>query len=98
MLRCPACSSKKVVKNGHIHNGKQRYKCKDCGRQFIYGATNKRISDDTKRRIDKLLLERLSLAGIARVEDVSETWLQAYVNQKYAEVEKQVQVEEKKGG
>ena len=88
MLRCVACSSKQVVKNGHIHNGKQRYRCKSCGRQFVYGATNKRISEETKAQIDKLLLEKLSLAGIARVLDVSETWLQQYVNQKYANVRK----------
>ncbi len=97
MLRCVACSSKQVTKNGHIHNGKQRYRCKSCGRQFVYGATNKRISDETKAQIDKLLLEKLSLAGIARVLDVSETWLQGYVNQKYAEVEKQVAVNVEKG-
>ena len=98
MLRCVACQSKQVIKNGHIHNGKQRYRCKSCGRQFVYGATNKRISEATKAQIDKLLLEKLLLAGIARVSDVSETWLQGYVNKKYASVEQQVSVEEKKGG
>ena len=98
MLRCPSCSNKQTVKNGHIHNGKQRYRCKRCGRQFVYGATNKRIGDETKGQVHKLLLEKLSLAGIARVLDVSETWLQARVNKKYASVEQQVQVEEKKGG
>lgn len=97
MLRCVACSSKQVIKNGHIHNGKQHYKCKSCGRQFVYGATTKRISEQTKAQIDKLLLEKLSLAGIARVLDVSETWLQGYVNQKYASIEKQVAVAAKKG-
>ena len=79
-----------MVKNGHIHNGKQRYRCKSCGRQFVYGATTKRISEETKQRVDKLLLEKLSLAGIARVLDVSETWLQGYVNKKYAIVEHRV--------
>lgn len=97
MLRCPSCSSKQTVKNGHIHNGKQRYRCKSCGRQFVYGATNKRIGDETKQRVDKLLLEKLSLAGIARVLDVSETWLQGYVNKKYANVEQRVSVKAKKG-
>ena len=97
MLRCPRCASKTTVKNGHIHNGKQRHLCKSCGRQFVWGATNKIISDETKERIDKLLLERLSLAGIARAMDVSETWLQNYVNQKYASVERKVAVPAKKG-
>jgi hypothetical protein len=37
---------------------------------------NKVIEQATKDLIDKLLLERLSLAGIARVTGVSELWLQ----------------------
>ncbi|WP_420805869.1 transposase-like zinc-binding domain-containing protein [Neosynechococcus sphagnicola] len=32
---CPSGASSHTVKNGHIHNGKQRFKCHDCGRQFI---------------------------------------------------------------
>ena len=72
--------------------------CKDCGRQFVLNPTKKTVTEKTKERIDKLLLEKLPLAGIARVIDVSETWLQAYVNEKYEAVEKQVQVKAKKGG
>ncbi|CAA9363137.1 MAG: hypothetical protein AVDCRST_MAG93-7774 [uncultured Chloroflexia bacterium] len=88
----------KTAPSGPVRNGKQRYRCKSCGNQFIYGATNKRIRDETKQQVDKLLLVKLSLAGIARVLDVLETWLQGYVNKKYASVEQRVQVEEKKGG
>ena len=98
MLRCPECEGERTVKNGHIHNGKQRYLCKDCGRQFVENPQFRKIGDETKRKIDKLLLEKLPLAGIARVEDVSESWLQAYVNEKYEAVEKHVQVKAKKGG
>jgi hypothetical protein len=43
-----------------------------------------------------LLLEKLPLAGIARVCDVSESWLQEYVNHKYAAVPKTVSVSSKK--
>lgn len=47
--------------------------------------------------IDRLLLEKLPLAGIARAVQVSETWLQGYVNEKYKEVAKAVKVRAKKG-
>jgi hypothetical protein len=47
--------------------------------------------------VDRLLLEKLPLAGIARAVQVSETWLQEYVNAKYQKVEKQVKVPVKKG-
>jgi insertion element IS1 protein InsB len=43
----------------------------------------KPISAETKALIDKLLLERVSLAGIVRVTGVSAQWLQDYVNEKY---------------
>ena len=95
---CPSCDSASVVKNGFIHNGKQNHLCKDCGRQFVENPQNKVISDETKVLIDKLLLEKIPLAGIARVTDVSEVWLQGYVNEKYASVPREVHVWAKKRG
>jgi len=97
MLSCPSCGSDHVVKNGRIHNGKQNHRCRACGRQFVQNPTQKRISQETKELIHKLLLERLPLAGIARVTDVSETWLQHYVNQLYQAQEQQAQGASKKG-
>jgi transposase-like protein len=86
------------VKNGTIHSGKPKWKCKECGRQFVVNPSHRRISDDTKQTIDKLLLERISLAGIVRVTGVSLRWLQYYVNAKYATVPRSVSVTEQKRG
>lgn len=97
MPSCPKCQSKKIVKNGHIHNGKQRFRCKDCSRQFVENPVFRIIDDETKTKIDKLLLEKIPLAGIARVEGVSESWLQAYVNDKYATVKQTIEIDSKKG-
>ncbi|WNN90265.1 IS1 family transposase [Gloeocapsopsis dulcis] len=97
MPACPICASSQTVKNGRIHNGKQRFKCHECGRQFVEHPQKKVIDQNTREWIDRLLLERISLAGIARVAQVSEQWLQSYVNQKYAQVPRQVQVTPKKG-
>jgi len=98
MPDCPLCESSQTVKNGHIHNGKQRFKCHHCGRQFVERPTKKVIDPATRALIDRLLLERISLAGIARAAQVSEQWLQTYVNEKYAKVPRQVQVTPKKRG
>ncbi len=95
-LNCPKCQSNQISKNGKIHNGKQNYKCRECGRQFIEHPTKKYITEETKLLIDRLLLEKISLAGIARVTDVSEKWLQDYVNAKYDKIPKQVIVSQKK--
>ena len=86
------------MRNGHIHNGKAKFACKACRRQFVENPVQKPISDETKQLIDKLLLERLSLAAIARVCGVSKRWLQSYVNAKYAAVEQTVQVPVQKNG
>jgi IS1 family transposase/transposase-like protein len=98
MPNCPSCESKDVVKNGFIHNGIQNHKCKACGRQFVEAPRQKIISEETKALIDKLLLEKIPLAGIARVCEVSETWLQDYVNRKYEAIPQQVNVSAKKKG
>ena len=31
---CPHCSSKKIVANGHPHNGKRQFYCKSCNKYF----------------------------------------------------------------
>jgi transposase-like protein len=98
MPACPICASAKPVKNGRIHNGKQRFKVHDCGRQFIEQPTKKVVDQAMRELIDRLLLERISLAGIARAAQVSEQWLQTYVNEKDAKVPRQVQVTPKNRG
>ena len=92
----PDCGSNHIVKNGIIHNKKPKYKCQSCGRQFVENQTNKVISSQTKDLIARLLLEKISLAGIARTTDVSQKWLQDYVNNKYSSIGRIVKVKPKK--
>jgi hypothetical protein len=54
------------------------------------------ISKEKRELIDRLLLEKISLAGIVRATGVSERWLQYYVNQKIGAVNRVVQVTSKK--
>jgi IS1 family transposase len=74
-MNCPDCNSQNIKKNGHIHNGKQNYQCKECGRQFAENSKKKIISEFEKKIIENLLKERISLRGICRVIGVSLTWL-----------------------
>lgn len=98
MKICPDCHSNNCVKNGAIHTGKPKNQCNDCGRQFVADPENVPISEATKDFIDKLLLEKIPLAGIVRVTGVSEHWLQNYVNEKYEKVPKQLVVRDKPKG
>ena len=95
MMNCPNCCSNYIVKNGSLGNGKPKFKCNTCGRQFVENPKKKPISDSTKQLIDKLLLEKIPLAGIARVTGVSERWLQGYVNNKYSQLPQEVNVKKR---
>jgi insertion element IS1 protein InsB len=91
-MHCPYCHSTDTVKNGSNAVGTPKSLCKTCSRQFVENPKNPRISDEQKQLIDKLLLEKISLAGIARAVGVSKRWLQTYVNNKYQCVSQCVKV------
>ena len=95
-MKCTRCQSEKIIKNGSIHNGKQKYECKDCRKQFVENPENRTVSSETEVLVDKLLCERIPPAGICRVAGVSAAWLQNYVNKKYESVPEQVNVSDKK--
>ena len=85
-LKCPKCQSGVIKKNGTIHNGKQKYECLSCHRQFVENPENKVVSDDTKERIRRALLERVSLEGLYRIFDVSMPWLLQFMEKIYEEL------------
>ena len=89
---CPRCCSQHTFRNGRIHNKKLKYQCQDYQRQFVEKPTKKTIDQETFELIDRLLLEKIPLAGIARATQVSETWLQEYVNAKYAHIARKIKI------
>ena len=95
-MECPRCKSDRVVKNGSVANGKRKNPCRDCGRQFVSNPQKQPVSDGTKEWIDRLLLEKIPLAGIAGVCRVSESWLRKYANRKYDSIEKRAKVKKKR--
>jgi len=90
-MKCPRYASRQISKNGIRDNYKQNDRCNECGRQFVENPSGHyRISEETRRFVDRLLLEKLSLAGIVRAAKVSESWLQRYVKQKYQQIPRNV--------
>lgn len=83
-MNCSHCNGENTKKNGHTHYGKQNYFCHDCKKQFVEGGQDWFVSQSDKSMINKLLLERISLAGICRVCDVSGQWLLTYIKELYA--------------
>jgi len=81
-MKCPNCQSENTVKNGYNRNKKPKRLCKDCKRQFVENPEKKYISQEERERVDKLLLERVSLRGICRTVCVSMPWLLQYIKKK----------------
>ena len=96
-MQCPKCGSSAVVKNGSIANGKKKFSCKECSRQFVENPERRRITDAEWRIVDRLLLEKISTAGIARAVLISKRWLQIYVKKKRDEVRRKAFQMSKKG-
>lgn len=71
LVKCPACGGAKIVKNGFRPSGKQNYKCRGCGRQFVENPTETQISALVWRFVFAALNERVSLRAVARIFGVS---------------------------
>jgi len=85
-MTCPTCGSHDISKNGTSHRGKQNYKCRDCGRQFVDDPQWQPKPKETKALVNRLLQEKIPLAGIARATEVSASWLQGHANAVYEAV------------
>ena len=67
LMNCPKCESSLTIKNGSRKNEKQNFKCLSCGRQFVANPSpHYQIPQETMDLVDRLLLEKIPLAGIAR--------------------------------
>ena len=61
---CPSCGQQEVSCNGQTRHGKQNYKCRNCGRQFVLDPLWKAITPEQYGLIERMLLERISLYQI----------------------------------
>ena len=46
------CGSHRVMKNGHIHMNKPRWRYKDCNRQWVENPSKRVISEELHQTID----------------------------------------------
>ena len=90
-ISCPNFCSQKEKKNGSIHTGKQKYQCVSCNKQFVKNPQNKIIPEDTKERIRRSLLERVSLEGICRIFDISMPWLLGFMEKTFQSLPENLQ-------
>ena len=89
---CPRCEESDYKKNGKTHQGKQNYRCRRCGREFIRELDHDPVSPEQQELVKKLLLERISLRGICRVVGVNLDWLLTFLVSLYEELPEHLNV------
>lgn len=78
---CPKCSSPNTKKNGHRPDGKQTYKCIDCGRQFVAIYDSVGYPLQVKECCLKLHSRGMSMRSIERATGVCHTTVRTWVKQ-----------------
>ena len=72
MPKCKNCNNEKTVKSGFVR-GKQRYKCKECGYNFVEGdaRTNERIA---AKKAMCVILYSLGKGSYNMLAKIFDTW------------------------
>ncbi len=78
-LKCVHCQSKKLVRNGHAPNGKQKYTCRSCGRHSRENPTPNAYSLAEREQILRTYPERSSLRGRQRTFGLARNTVTAWI-------------------
>jgi transposase-like protein len=81
-LTCPHCHNENLVKYGHAPDGRQRYRCKNCGKQHRENPRTNAYSQDTHEIIIKASQERSSLRGLQRSFGVDRHTISGWIKKK----------------
>lgn len=75
---CKFCDYIKYVKNGFVH-GSQRYKCKQCGANFIEGDRRQKYTSADHLKVIKLYLENCGIRTIERLTGVRNSQISKWI-------------------
>ena len=79
-MNCPKCKSNQNKKNG-FRRGKQSYKCKNCGTQYVINPSFRSYSPQIKQTSIEMYLNGMGFRGIERVTGVHHTTIINWVKQ-----------------
>ena len=87
VMTCVKCGSDQVAKNGHRHH-KQRYVCKDCGKQFAEEYSARGYPPQVKQQCLELHQQGMSFREIERQTGVSHNTVINWVRQSSTDIGK----------
>ena len=92
-MECPKCKSSQHKKNG-LRRGKQSYRCKDCGYQFVENPIARGYSVEIKELCLKMYLNGMGFRAIARVTEIDHGTIINWVREKGEKLSDEPQEEE----
>ena len=79
-MHCPKCKSSQRKKNG-FRRGKQSYRCKNCGCQYVENPKPKGYLPEVKQLCLKMYLNGMGFRAIARVTEIDHTTIMRWVEE-----------------
>jgi transposase-like protein len=79
---CVYCQSAKLRKDGISRQGKQRYRCGECGRRSCENPTPRGLAEEKEAAILAALNERMSQRAVARTFKISRNTIAALIEKK----------------
>ena len=79
-MDCPKCQSCQKKKNG-FRRGKQSYRCKSCGFQYVEHPRSQGYSKEVRQICIKMYLNGMGLRGISRVTQISHTTILNWIRE-----------------
>lgn len=92
-MNCPNCGSTEINKNGRCR-GKQNYRCKNCGRQFVESRSLKGYSEDAKQICLKMYRDGVGFRAIERATGISHNTIINWVKRAESESDQPSETEE----
>lgn len=76
--KCKKCRGVHYVKNGYVY-GKQRYKCKGCGCNYVEGDERRKYTLEDRLKVLKLYLENCGIRTIERLTGVRNSQISKWI-------------------
>ncbi|HXG64000.1 MAG TPA: IS1 family transposase [Blastocatellia bacterium] len=80
-ITCPRCASLHIKKHGTTAQQKQRYRCKDCGRQFITAYTYRADQPQVRQLVVPMTMNGSGVRDISRVLRISTNTVLALIRE-----------------
>lgn len=77
-IECKRCGKNKYTKNGFVH-GVQRYKCRDCGINFVEGDRRQKYTLQDHLKVLKLYLENCGIRTIERLTGIRNSQISQWI-------------------